>query len=181
MNKTERWDVYDINRIKTGEMSRGDEFAKDAHTCVVHVCVFNTKGEMLIQQRQKDKKGWPDIWDLTIGGHDEAGETPQMSAARELFEELGIKRDFTGVRPHFTINFIHGFDDYFFITEDIDINELTLQEEEVQAAKWAGREEIKKMIEEGTFIPYYKSLIDLIFDSRENYGAHENEPREYIR
>ena len=41
-------------------MSRGDEFAKDAHTCVVHVCVFNTKGEMLIQQRQKDKKGWPE-------------------------------------------------------------------------------------------------------------------------
>ena len=87
-------------------MSRGDEFAKDAHTCVVHVCVFNTKGEMLIQQRQPFKTTWPGLWDLSIGGHIEAGETSEDSAERELFEELGIKRDFSNERPHFTINFV---------------------------------------------------------------------------
>ena len=104
-----------------------------------------------------------------------------MSASRELFEELGLKRDFTGERPHFTMNFVHGFDDYFFLIEDIDINELTLQEEEVQAVKWASRNEIMKMLDDKEFIPYYKSLIDLIFESRNQYGAHENEPKEYIR
>ena len=163
MEKKELWDVYDINRIKTGIMARGDKFEEDAHTCVMHICIFNSKGEMLIQQRQKDKKGWPNLWDFSVGGHTESGETPQMSASRELFEELGLKRDFTGVRPHFTMNFVHGFDDYFFLIEDIDINELTLQEEEVQAVKWASRNEIMKMLDDKEFIPYYKSLIDLIF------------------
>ena len=177
----EIWDVYDINRIKTGKMDRGAEFAEDAYTCVIHVCIFNFKGEMLIQQRQKDKKGWPNLWDISIGGHTESGETSQMSASRELFEELGIKRDFEGIRPHFTINFVHGFDDYYFMTEDIDISKLTLQKEEVQAAKWASREEIKRMLDSGEFIPYYESLIDFMFDSKDYYGAHVNEPQKFIK
>ena len=99
----EKWDVYDINRVKTGVMERGWEFAPDAYTCVMHICIFNSKGEMLIQQRQSYKKTWHNLWDVSVGGHTEAGETSQMSASRELFEELGIKRDFTGIRPHFTI------------------------------------------------------------------------------
>ena len=104
-----------------------------------------------------------------------------MSATRELFEELGIKRDFTGIRPHFTINFVHGFDDYFFLEEDLDLESLKLQEEEVQAVKWASREEIKTMIKDGEFIYYYPSLIDFIFDSRRSYGAHVNESGKYLR
>ena len=177
----EKWDVYDINRVKTGVMERGWEFAPDAYTCVMHICIFNSKGEMLIQQRQSYKKTWPNLWDVSVGGHTEAGETSQMSASRELFEELGIKRDFTGIRPHFTINFVHGFDDYFFVEEDIDLNDLKLQEEEVQAVKWATRDEIKKMIEDGEFITYYPSLIDLMFDSIKSYGAHLNESNKYLR
>jgi len=177
----EIWDVYDINRIKTGTMERGDKFKDDAHTCVMHICIFNSKGEMLIQQRQKFKRTWPNMWDLSVGGHNVVGETPQESAERELFEELGIKKDFTGIRPHFTINFIHGFDDYFFLMQDIDLKDIKMQDEEVQAVRWASREEIKNMIDEGEFIGYYKSLIDLIFDSSTNYGAHANEPKEYLR
>lgn len=181
MGKVERWDVYDINRIKTGIMNRGDEFAEDAYTCVMHICIFNSKGEMLIQKRQPFKTTWPGLWDLSIGGHTEAGETSQVSAARELFEELGLKRDFTGVRPHFTINFVHGFDDYFFLEEDVDINELKLQEEEVSEARWATREEIKEMIEDGSFIPYFPSLIDFMFESINGRGAHMNEPDRFIK
>ena len=33
-------------------MVRGSEFEKDAYHLVVHACVFNAKGEMLIQQIQ---------------------------------------------------------------------------------------------------------------------------------
>ncbi|MCR5846957.1 MAG: NUDIX domain-containing protein [Lachnospiraceae bacterium] len=177
----EIWDVYDINRVKTGKMERGAEFAEDAYTCVMHICIFNSKGEMLIQQRQSFKKTWPNLWDISVGGHTEAGETSQGSAERELFEELGLKRDLSDNRAHFTINFVHGFDDYYFIEEDLDIKDLKLQEEEVQAVKWASREEIKKMIENGEFIFYYPSLIDFIFDSRNNYGAHVNESNKYLR
>ena len=54
---------------------------------------------------------------------------------------------------------------------------MTLQQEEVQAVKWASREEIIDMIRNGEFITYYESLIDMIFDMRGGYGAHSNEDR----
>ena len=178
----EIWDVYDIDRQLTGKrMDRGAEFEDDAYTCVMHICIFNSKGEMLIQQRQSFKRTWPNLWDLSIGGHTEAGETSRVSAERELFEELGIKRDLSETRAHFTINFVHGFDDYYFLEEDLDLESLKLQEEEVQAVKWASREEIQRMIKDGEFIYYYPSLIDFIFDSRRNYGAHVNESGKYLR
>ena len=114
----EIWDVYDIDRQLTGKrMDRGAEFEDDAYTCVMHICIFNSKGEMLIQQRQSFKRTWPNLWDLSIGGHTEAGETSRVSAERELFEELGLKRDLSETRAHFTINFVHGFDDYYFLEE----------------------------------------------------------------
>lgn len=170
----ELWDVYDINRNKTNKtMVRGEAFEKDAYHLVVHVCIFNSKGEMLIQQRQPFKEGWPNMWDITVGGSAIKGDTSQSAAERELFEEIGLRVDFTNSRPHISINFEKGFDDVYLIEQDVDINQLSLQYEEVQKVKWASKEEIFSMIESGEFIPYYHSLIQLFFDIRKQYGCHQ--------
>jgi|GEM_PF-3327054 len=66
------------------------------------------------------------------------------------------------------MNFNNGFDDIYLIEQDVDINELSLQYEEVQKVKWASKEEIFSVIDSGEFIPYYKSLIQLFFDARKN-------------
>ena len=87
-------------------------------------------------------------------------------------EELGIHLSLQGIRPNMTINFDRGFDDIYLIEKDIELSELTLQYEEVQDARWAAKEEILAMIEAGQFIPYYASLIQLFFDSRNKYGCH---------
>ena len=47
---------------------------------------------------------------------------------------------------------------------DADISSLKLQPEEVSEVRWAERDEIHRMIGEGVFIPYFRSLIDTIFD-----------------
>ncbi len=74
------------------------------------------------------------------------------------------------------MNFNNGFDDIYLIEQDVDINELSLQYEEVQKVKWASKEEIFSMIDSGEFIPYYQSLIQLFFDGRKKYGTiNENE------
>ena len=170
----ELWDVYDVDRHKTGKITkRGDPLKKDEFRLVVHVCIFNHQGEMLIQQRQPFKKGWSNMWDISIGGHAQSGDSSQLAAMREVSEELGLSIDLSNIRPHLSINFDGGFDDIYLITTDIDINTLTLQYEEVQQAKWASYEEIKSMINEGIFIPYHKSLIQLLFDMRQQYGAHQ--------
>lgn len=172
----EYWDIYDIERVKTGRtMVRGSEFEDDAYHLVVHVCIFNDKNEMLIQQRQPFKEGWPDMWDITVGGSAVTGDTSQKAAEREVLEEIGLKLDLKGIRPHLTVNFDRGFDDIYLIEKNVDINELTLQPEEVQAVKWAGRDEILAMIEKGDFIPYYPELVNLFFQIRKKYGCISRE------
>ena len=167
----ELWDAYDINRqLKGRELVRGEPLEKGDYHTVVHICLFNSKNQMLIQQRQPFKKGWSNLWDVTCGGSVLKGETSQQGAHRELLEEVGIDYDFTDIRPNFTINFYDGFDDFYLIEKNIDICGLKLQYEEVQAVKWASLEEIIQMIEAGTFIPYFKSLITAAFETK---GQHD--------
>lgn len=160
----ELWDIYDRDRIKSDKtMIRGEEFEKGSYHLVVHACIFNSNGEMLIQQRQPFKSGWSNMWDITVGGSAVSGDTSQTAIERELFEEIGLKIDLQNVRPHLTINFNEGFDDIYLIEKDVDINQLKLQYEEVQKVKWASIDEIYQKLDEGIFIPYYRSLIKLFF------------------
>jgi isopentenyldiphosphate isomerase len=166
----ELWDVYDKNRNQTGKkVERGGEFGQDEYHLVTHVCIFNKKNEMLIQQRQPWKKGWSNMWDITVGGSAISGETSHEAAERETFEEIGYTIDLSNERPFFTINFEVGFDDYYLIELEIDITKLKLQYEEVQRVKWASKDEIKQLVKEGTFINYW--FTDLLFDMRKQRGA----------
>lgn len=169
----ELWDVYNRNREKTGEtMVRGGAFPEGGYHMVVHVVIFNSEGKMLIQQRQSFKEGWPNMWDITVGGSAVQGDSSQTAAERELFEELGIHLDLQGIRPNLTINFTPGFDDFYLVEKDVALEDLHFQYEEVQDARWATLDEILEMIEAGTFIPYYPSLIQFLFASRGHYGSH---------
>jgi isopentenyldiphosphate isomerase len=168
----EIWDLYDRDRIPTGEThERGKPLPRGRYHMVVHVVIFNTRGEMLIQQRQPFKEGWPNLWDVTVGGSAIAGDTSCTAAARELQEELGLTADLTFERPKLTIHFSVGFDDIYTLIWDVDLSDLTLQESEVQAARWATEDEIHRMIDEGTFIPYHHSLITLLFALRSKRGT----------
>ena len=112
------------------------------------------------------------MWDVTVGGSAIAGDTSQTAAHRELMEELGIDADFSEQRPALTVNFHYGFDDMYVLTEDIDIDTLKLQYEEVEKVKWADKEEIFALLDEGIFIPYHRSLIDLLFYLKDHEGTH---------
>lgn len=174
MNENELWDVYTKDREKTGRLHRrGDRMKEGDYHLVVHVCIFNRKGQLLIQQRQPFKHGWPNMWDLTVGGSAVAGDSSAKAAERELYEELGIKVDLSQKRPNFTIHFDNGFDDYYLIEQDVDLATLRLQETEVQCARWADKEEVLRMQEEGTMIPYW--FLDKLFEIRDFYGARDNQ------
>ena len=169
----EEWDIYDKDRIKTNKVvQRGMFLARDEFHLVVHVCIINSRDQLLIQQRQPFKNGWPNMWDLTVGGSALSGESSAVAAERELFEEIGYKVDLSTIRPSFTINFNRGFDDFYIINEEVNLNELILQNSEVKAVNWASKEEVISMIKSGAFIPYHISLIEMIFDMKNKYGAH---------
>ena len=169
----ELFDLYTADRVKTGRtMVRGDAVPEGCYRIVVHVCIFDPEGRMLIQQRQPFKEGWSNMWDITVGGSAVAGDTSRTAAERETREEIGLSIDLTDVRPSLTLYWEHGFDDYYLLTRDVDPDMLRLQNEEVQTVRWATREEILRMIDDGEFIPYEKGLIDLLFFQRNHRGAH---------
>ena len=167
----ELWDLYTKDREKTGKLHRrGDEMKDGEYHLVIHVCIFNSKNQLLIQQRQPFKEGWPNMWDVTVGGSASQGENSFQAAERELFEEIGLKLDLSDTRPNFTINFPQGFDDYYILEHEVDLTALRLQEEEVQAVRWVGKEEVLRMQEEGAMIPYW--FLDKLFEIRGTFGAH---------
>ena len=169
----ELFDLYTAEREKTGKtMVRGEPTPEGYYRLVVHVCIFDGEGRMLIQQRQPFKKGWSNLWDVSVGGCAVAGDSSRAAAERETREELGLSVDLSNERPSVTIHWENGFDDYYLLTLPVDLNRLNLQDEEVQAVRWADREEVLRMIDDGRFIPYEKSLIELLFFRRNHRSAH---------
>ncbi|MCE7898335.1 MAG: hypothetical protein DPW11_00420 [bacterium] len=56
----------------------------------VAVVIIDDKKRALLQKRAKTKKVAPGIWTITAAGHITYGDTSEMSAHRELTEEMGI-------------------------------------------------------------------------------------------
>lgn len=168
----ERFDLYTADRQKTGRtLERGERTPDGLYRLVIHVCIFDEAGRMLIQQRQPFKATWSKLWDVSVGGCAVTGDTSRTAAEREVREELGLAIDLTDVRPALTLYWDHGFDDYYVLTKDINLETLTLQPEEVRAVRWATKDEILRMIDDSSFIPYEKSLIELLFTRRTNNNA----------
>ena len=169
----ELFDLYTADRVKTGRtMVRGEPVPENCYRLVIHVCIFSPDGRMLIQQRQPFKDDWKNLWDISVGGSAVMGDTSRSAAERETREELGLAIDLSDVRPTMTIYWEHGFDDYYLLTLPVDIDSLSLQPEEVQAVRWAEKDEILRMIDDGSFIPYEKSLVDLLFFRRNHRSSH---------
>ena len=169
----EIWDLIDAQRRPTGETAvRGTVLPQGRYHLVVQVVIFNTQGEMLIQQRQPFKEGWPNLWDITVGGSAIAGDDSRSAAEREVMEELGLPIDLSDEMPKIILPFDQGFDDIYIITMDVDLSALHLQESEVQAVRWAGMEDIFALMKAGQFRPYHRSLIELLFAMKDSRGAH---------
>ena len=57
---------------------------------VIHLHVFNSKGELYLQKRPDWKDIQPGKWDTSVGGHIDLGESVDIALRRETQEELGI-------------------------------------------------------------------------------------------
>ena len=170
-------DLYSEDRIPLGKTAeRHEHRARESFEefrVVVHICIFNPEGQLLIQQRSMQKNAFPGKWDVSAAGGVDAGETSRQGAEREVREELGYALDLTGVRPSVTVNYDGGFDDFFLVVrDDLELGRLTLQEEEVAAVRWAGPEEVRRLLETGCFVNYPASFLRFLFDMRDTFGFH---------
>ena len=123
------------------------------HKAVV-VFIINSKKQVLLQKRSASKKMWPNMWDISAGGHVLSGEFGFQSALREAKEELGISLNVkdllfigscasTNIKGDITDKHIN---EYYIANMDLDETKLELQTEEVSEVKWVDKEEIVSRI-----------------------------------
>ncbi len=84
--------VYDEAGAVVGSMERGDAKAKGFAAGAVQLLLVNPEGRVLLQRRREDKENGG-LWDKSVGGHVQAGETFDDALIREANEELFGRAD----------------------------------------------------------------------------------------
>ena len=122
---------------------------------------------MLVQKRASFKALWGGLWDISASGSILSGESAGEGAERELFEELGIRASLKDEQPRATFYHENCISDYFIVKADAPLEAVRIQKSEVTEVGYATREQILAMIDDGSFIPYKKSFIEMMFDMNE--------------
>ena len=157
----ELWDIYTIDRKKTGRTMVRDvwNLQPGEYHITVLVLVQRPDGTFLITQRVLDKPWAGGHWEIPGGGV-LAGETPEEAAKREVREETGLdvsavpgeviwsyRRDNPDEKDNYFV------DVYRFIL-DFAPEDIRLQVEETAGFKIATAEEIRALGEAGIFLHY---------------------------
>ena len=87
-------DVNILSAATRGECHSGSKLLHP----VIHLHLFNTKGEIYLQKRPDWKDIQPGKWDTAVGGHIDLGESVEQALVREVNEELGISLPHTPQR-----------------------------------------------------------------------------------
>ena len=164
----ELWDIYDINKNKTGRtMVRNDWTMKegDYYLSVLGV-IHRPDGRFLITRRAMDKAWAPGWWEIPGGGV-KAGETSFEAVCREVLEETGVDVSkaqggyrFCYHRENKGQNYIV---DIYRFEMNITDKDVRLQTDEDIDGKFATLDEIKAIAAEGKFLHY--SSIKAVFES----------------
>ena len=159
-------DIYNAAHEKTGRViERDGAVLEGERLLLVHVCVFNSRGEMLIQRRSDNKDRYPGCWDVSAGGFVSSGEDSREAVMREAKEELGLEFDESQLKFLLTEPFSYVLDDFYIAFSDASAESLSFQKEEVSGLKWVGREEVFQMLSDGRFVDYDAELMKKIFDA----------------
>ena len=152
----ELWDIYDVNRKKTGKTAERDvyQFKDGEYHIVVTGVILNHKKEILISKRAEFKK-YGGLWECNSGSI-LAGEDSQKGILRELKEELGI--EFTKEEAIFLMEVkrdkkVPDFKDLWLFQRDINIDEITFPDGEATEAKWVTIEQFMQMYKNNEIVP----------------------------
>ena len=132
---------------------------------VVHVLVFNKKGELLLQKRSQNKDVAPGKWDTSVGGHVGIGEDLSFSLRREMHEELGI----SNCEPEYLYSYIHSnqYETELVTTYRCKYNgDISFNKDEIEEIQFWSFDEIREAIgkeilsdnfenEFNTYLSYY--------------------------
>ncbi len=86
----EIFDIVNERDEVIGQAPRKEVHARGLWHRAIHVLVFNTRGEVFLQKRSMLKDTAKGKWDSSTSGHVDSGEDYDVTAVRELHEEIGL-------------------------------------------------------------------------------------------
>ncbi len=137
--------LVDENDMEVGAMEKIEAHKKGVLHRAFSVLLFNSKGEMLLQKRAKNKYHSGGLWSNACCSHPRPGENIEVAVKRRLFEELGVdvKTDFSHkfiYNISFPNNLVEHEYDHVFI--GIFDGEPTVNSEEIEDWKYISSEEL---------------------------------------
>lgn len=140
----------------TGHSALKQEIHKKGHYHnTVHIWFYTLKGDILLQQRAASKVICPLLWDVSVAGHIDAGETLKSGAVRETKEEIGltiaennlVKIGVFECFKKYNNGIIDNEFHHTFIAElKTGLNQLIPQKEEVEALKLVSTEAFMQLL-----------------------------------
>lgn len=175
-------DIVDENNNLTGEQaSRNQAHHEGLWHRVINICIYNSKSEILLQLRSKDKMIYPDMWDISVAGHIGAGEEPIHAALREAGEETGLNAKeenlhFYKIRAEQYQNEDVNMKEFLYIyllKYDGDIANLKIQKEELQSIEFVSIEKIEEELKTGSvkFAPHGEYWADVISEVKKKLNS----------
>ena len=162
-NMKEHFPLVDETGRVIGSATRGEchNGSRLLHP-VVHLHLFNSKGELYLQKRPEWKDIQPGKWDTAVGGHIDYGETPEDALRREVREELGI----TDFQPKFMEKYIFESTrerELVYVNHTIYDGPVSPSNEELDGGRFWTLAEIRAAIGQGILTPNFESEFQRCF------------------
>lgn len=157
-NLEEMFPLVDEEGNITGAASRGEchNGSKLLHP-VVHLHVFNSRGELYLQRRPLWKDIQPGKWDTAVGGHVDLGESVEMALRREVREELGMTEFTPETLTHYV--FESATERELVFVHRTTYDGPVTPSDELDGGRFWSLDEIREKMGKGIFTPNFESEI----------------------
>lgn len=162
-NSQERFPIVDADGHVVGSATRGEchSGSRLLHP-VVHLHVFNSRGELYLQKRPEWKDIQPGKWDTAVGGHVDYGETPDEALHREVREELGI----TSFQPVFVEKYVFDSNrerELVYVNRTTYDGPVSPSADELAGGRFWTLQEIREAMGHGILTPNFESEFSRCF------------------